>query len=406
MDYLEQSFGFKLRKALRYAGMYGPRRTVVKIRGQYHMKRRFGVIPKPNSRLGPRHTVAVVGCGNYAYSNICHFVTKQFGHVIGGCMDVGIHRAASLAAAYRIPYFTSEFKDLLELEQLSVFYIASNHASHAEYAIAALDRGRHVYIEKPHVVSEDQLERLVGAMRRNPERRVWLGFNRPGSRFGVLIKKYLDREEGPAMYNWFVAGHAIDPDHWYFKPEEGGRVLGNLCHWTDFILRQAGESHYPILVRPTRAFKSDADIVVTYTFAEGTMAVISFSAKGHTFEGVKEQFNAHKGNCLLSMSDYRVLTVDVAEKKHRHVNLFRDHGHEKNITGAYRESANNTAYDSKRQCAYVWNTAMLFLKTREALETNREILIEPFREEDTRLMANQASGAVSGESDKPANVVF
>ena len=34
------------------------------------------------------------------------------------------------------------------------------------------------------------------------------------------------------MINWFIAGHAIDEDHWYYKDEEGGRILGNLCHWT------------------------------------------------------------------------------------------------------------------------------------------------------------------------------
>ena len=30
------------------------------------------------------------------------------------------------------------------------------------------------------------------------------------------------------MISWFIAGHNIDSDHWYFNPKEGGRVLGNL----------------------------------------------------------------------------------------------------------------------------------------------------------------------------------
>ncbi len=45
-----------------------------------------------------------------------------------------------------------------------MIYIASNHASHAEYAIQALNTGKNVHIEKPHVVTEDQLERLCLAM--------------------------------------------------------------------------------------------------------------------------------------------------------------------------------------------------------------------------------------------------
>jgi len=395
MDYLQQSRGFKLRKAIRYIGMYGPRRTFVKIQGQYHMKRRFEVLPRPDTKLRSQHRVAIVGCGNYAYSNISYFLNKRFGPVIGACMDIDIHRAVSLAKSYRIPYFTSNFNDLLKLQQLDLFYIASSHASHAEYAIAALDSGKHVYIEKPHVVTEDQLERLLDAMRRNPKQRVWLGFNRPGSRFGLLIKQALDAEQGSAMYNWFVAGHEIDPNHWYFKPEEGGRVLGNLCHWSDAVLRQAGQDNYPISVRPARASNSDSDIAVTYSFADGSIGVISFSAKGHAFEGVKERFSAHKGNCMIAMNDYRTLTIDVVEKKRRYINLFRDHGHARNIMRAYADLLTGVPDDPEPQREYVWNTGMLILKTKEALETDQETTIESYRNTMKRLQANHREQVVT-----------
>ena len=109
------------------------------------------------------------------------------------------------------------------------------------------------------------------------------------------------------MYAWFVAGHAIDPDHWYFKPEEGGRVLGNLCHWTDFVYQMVPpQNRYPIKITPTRWEKSDCDIAVTYLFGDGTVAAITFSAKGHTFEGVRERFSAHRGDVLISLDDFKL----------------------------------------------------------------------------------------------------
>ncbi len=405
MDYFQESLIFNIRKVARYIGMYGPRRTFVKIKGQYHMKRRFHVLPEASRSLKPQQKVAIVGCGNFAFSNISYFLHKQFGRVIGACMDVGIDRAASLAVSYHIPFFTSRFDELLEFDQLRLFYIASNHASHTEYAVSALDRGKNVYIEKPHVVSEDQLIRLVDAMRRNPQQRVWLGFNRPTSRFGLLLHEALAAEAGPAIYNWFVAGHEIDPNHWYFKPEEGGRVLGNLCHWTDAVLRLVGEEHYPITVRPASATRSDTDIVVTYTFADGTIAVISFSAKGHTFEGVKEHFSGHKGSSLVSMDNYRSLTIEVIEKKKRYVNWFRDHGHEKNITRAYTDLMLDTPYDSERQIEYVWNTGMLFLKTREALETDREVTIDSYRQTISEAIEVSSKQFVDSISRSPSSAV-
>jgi hypothetical protein len=39
MDYTKQPLAFKLRKALRYARLYGPGRTWMKVRGQYHMQK-------------------------------------------------------------------------------------------------------------------------------------------------------------------------------------------------------------------------------------------------------------------------------------------------------------------------------------------------------------------------------
>ncbi len=119
------------------------------------------------------------------------------------------------------------------------------------------------------------------------------------------------------------------PDHWYFHEKEGGRILGNLCHWTDFCYRMIPEDkRYPIRIIPSRSEKADCDISVSYVFGDGSIATITFSAKGHTFEGVREKLNLHKGNTLISMDDYETMRVDVVEKKKVYKNIFRDHGHE------------------------------------------------------------------------------
>jgi predicted dehydrogenase len=320
----------------------------------------------------------LIGCGNYAFTTIAYFLTRRLGRVIAGCMDIDLHRAASLAEHYTIPLYTDDAEEIIGHGAVRMVYIASNHASHAEYAVAALEHGKHVYIEKPHVVTEDQLYRLTAAMRASAGK-VFLGFNRPGSRFGKIIKHYLDEQPGPGMYNWFVAGHDLDPDHWYFKPEEGGRVLGNLCHWTDFVLRFVGSPIFPVMISPTRAEKSDSDIAVTLAFADGTIAAITFSAKGHTFEGVKERFSAHKGNCLLTMNDFQTLQIERVHSKKRFRNLFRDHGHRENIVSAAENVLHDLPYDRAAHLAHLWNTGLLFLKTKEALEKNERVVVEEFR---------------------------
>lgn len=386
MDYTQQPLGFQVRKALRYVQLYGVRRTVIKAQSHYHMNKRYRRLPKPRPTETEARHVGVLGCGKFAYSSIAYYLTRNFGDVIRWAMDTDIHRAASLSQKYRLPYYTNEAQDVLSDPAVDLIYIASNHASHADYAIEALKRGQSVHIEKPHVVDENQLQRLCTAMQ-DSSGHVALGFNRPRSPIGREIKRRLNEQAGPSVFNWFVAGHEIPPDHWYFREEEGGRVLGNLCHWTDFVYQMVPpDRRFPIEINPTRAEQRDCDIAVTFAFGDGSIAAITFSAKGHTFEGVKERFAGHRGNALIVMDDFKTLVIDVVDTRHRMRMRFRDHGQERSITDSYRMLGANPEPDSRAsRIAYVWETGQLFLKTKQALDERRAITLDRF--EDSHSLA-------------------
>lgn len=380
LDYTTQKLAFQIKKTLRYIRLYGLQRTLIKIRGQYHMKKRYTALPQMTEPPADGGHVGLIGCGNYAFSVIAYYLKKHHGRVLRGAMDCDLHRAASLYEQFGLCYYTDDANKIINDPAIDLIYIASNHATHAEYAIQALRAGKSVHIEKPHVVRADQLARLRTAMAECPGK-VNLGFNRPYSRIGQEIKRALDTQSGPAMFNWHVVGHDIPPDHWYAKEEEGGRVFGNLCHWTDFVLQLvAPEDRYPLTINPTRGQKSDCDIAVTFTFGDESIAAITFSAKGHTFEGVRERFAAHRGNVLISMDDFRDLTVEVVEKKRRVAPFFRDHGHELNILRSYAMVRPQEGVLSEgRSIDEVWETGHLFLQTREALEADRKIVIHGYQ---------------------------
>lgn len=392
IDYVKSPLRFKLRKAARYVGLYGANRTLWKVRAQYHMKRRFETLPEPVER-NPKGHVGLIGCGNFAFSTIAYYLRKSYGPVIRGCMDRNLERAASLFNEFKLDYYTDDAERLLDDERIDLVYIASNHASHAEYAIQALERGKSVHIEKPHVVSHEQLERLVTAME-GSRGSVGLGFNRPNSRIGKAIRDALAGEDGETMLNWFIAGHAIDPGHWYFSEGEGGRVLGNLCHWTDLIYQCIPEAgRYPITISPTKTVRSDADIAVTYTFGDGSIAALTFSAKGHTFEGVRERFAAHRGESLIFMDDFQTLLIERGAEKTNIRLRHRDHGHRAAIQASY-EAARSEPGDPKRlSTAYIWETANLFLKTKDALDSGTVQQALPFAERHAGKAAPKAAKA-------------
>lgn len=381
-SYLDSPLLFKIRKVLRYVRLYGISRTLAKVRAQLHMERTKGLdgpIWKNPACTNPEHRdrfVAIVGCGGFAYSGLAYYLSRRSSQFLRATLDVEEARARSLASDFRGAYACSDIETILKDPAVRLVFVASNHASHAEYAIRCIEAGKHVHIEKPHVVSDDQLQRLIEAQRQAPHIHVYLGFNRPKSRHFRRVREALDSETGPLMINWFIAGHEIPDDHWYFDEKEGGRILGNLCHWSDLTLELVGMPNaFPCTVIPASPVEAKSDFCIALSFADGSVAGITFSAKGHTFEGVREVLQAHRGNTMLKLRDFEETTVEVIEKKRTLKTLYRNHGHDVNILNSYEGVI---ASDQSRAVPpeYVEATALLFLAIKRAVDTQEPVVVD------------------------------
>jgi predicted dehydrogenase len=382
-SYLHKPLAFKVKKVARYVRLYGVSPTLSKVRSQLHMQRddRFNTERWENPACGtpdhPDRIVGLIGCGAFAYSIIAHYLRKRSGRFLRATFDIHSGRSRSLCKRYGGAYAAQNVDLIIHDPAIKLVYIASNHASHAEYAIEFLNAGKDVHIEKPQVVTEDQLERLIDAQRQNPQGKLFLGFNRPRSEHFKRIQTAFDQQSGPIMINWFIAGHDIPEDHWYFSEAEGGRVMGNLCHWTDLTLNLVGIAlAYPCVIVPATKVGSRSDFCIGIQFGEGSVAGITFSAKGHTFEGVREVLNAHRGDALIELRDFKNSTIEVRDKKSQYTSWHRDHGHEANVLNSYDATLQD---DASRAVTPEYNaaTARLFLGVRSAVEAGQPLTVEP-----------------------------
>jgi len=390
MNYTTASFYLKLRKLIRYIRLYGPDRTFMKVKGQSHMKAEETfegdrwVNPNCSDPDHPARNIAILGCGNYAYANIAYYLSKADKRFLRAAYDLSRPRTLSMCKGFGAAYAAGDPSQIVNDPAVKMVFIASNHASHAEYAIELLDAGKHVHIEKPHVVTDEQLVRLIAAMRRNPKCKVFLGFNRPKSVLFRKLSEVLAKESGPMMINWFIAGHEIPDDHWYFNEKEGGRVLGNLCHWTDLTLRLVGmEKVFPCTIVPATLPRSKSDFVVAVLFGDRSCAGLTFSAKGQTFEGVRELLNVHKGAVLANLSDFQTLTHENGPNRTRSRLPFRDHGHRQNFFHSHAGlKEGGSPGESLFETAA---TARFFLAVREAVESGKTVVVT--REEIEKLIS-------------------
>ena len=70
-------------------------------------------------------------------------------------------KAQALAARYNISRVTSSYNDVLSESQVDTVYIALINSVHYDYALQALQAGKHVILEKPACLCAEELQRLA-----------------------------------------------------------------------------------------------------------------------------------------------------------------------------------------------------------------------------------------------------
>jgi len=275
--------------------------------------------------------VGILGCGQFAFSTIGHAITSQFGNRFVDCFDIDREAEDTFARFFRIVEPAPSAQALISNPRVRYLYVASNHASHAEYAAAALRQGKHVYLEKPICVSEDQLRLLVEALT-DTSGLVYAGYNRPFSRAIRILSKYIPNARSPVTLSCFVIGHAIRSDHWYRKPSEGTRICGNVGHWLDLMVHLLSKRELADQWTISLAF-SDSDVrddnlAISLTSAVGDLVNIVLSARGEPFEGISETICYQCGDVIGKIDDFRKLVVWQSAKKATFAIWPKDVGHD------------------------------------------------------------------------------
>jgi predicted dehydrogenase len=117
------------------------------------------------------HNVGIVGCGLIGQKR-----AKALGRAkLIACADIHRERAENLARTSGAAA-SSNWRDIIDNQAVSLVVVATTNNLLAEITIAALQAGKHVLVEKPAGISVAELERVMAAQLRS-ERLVRVGFN-------------------------------------------------------------------------------------------------------------------------------------------------------------------------------------------------------------------------------------
>ena len=111
--------------------------------------------------------IGVVGYGYWGPNLVRNFVQNQRAHVVGVC-DSDATKLATCKRYFPGVGLTDKFQDLVRNPQIDAIAIATPVHTHFDLALAALQAGKHVLVEKPLAETSVQACRLIEeAQRRN-----------------------------------------------------------------------------------------------------------------------------------------------------------------------------------------------------------------------------------------------
>jgi predicted dehydrogenase len=271
--------------------------------------------PKAASSAG-RIRLAVLGAGGFARStHLPNLLSLSDRFAIQAVVTRSGHSAAAVARQYGAPIASTDCAEVLASPEVDAVLIATRHHLHAPLALAALQAGKHVLVEKPLALNAGELDALdafVRAAGEKPLPVLLTGYNRRFSPHARRMAEVLQQRSGPFMIDYRMnAGH-IPADHWVHGPEGGGRNLGEACHIYDLFtyLSDAAVSEVSAraIVPASHHYGRTDNFVATMGFADGSVASLTYTALGHK-DYPKETAELYVDGKLAALEDYKQLRV-------------------------------------------------------------------------------------------------
>ena len=105
----------------------------------------------------------IIGCGDVTEVKSGPAFNKVANSSLVAVMRRYAEKAADYAKRHGVPKWYNDAQALIDNPEINAVYIATPPSSHKAYAIAAMQAGKHVYVEKPMALSAVECKEMVEA---------------------------------------------------------------------------------------------------------------------------------------------------------------------------------------------------------------------------------------------------
>lgn len=309
--------------------------------------------------------IGMIGAGNYASTMLMPFL-KDGANLIGIATATGIN-AKDKAQKFGFKYATTDYQEMLKDAEINTVVIATRHNQHARMVTDALDHGKHVYVEKPLAISLDELKAIHKSYTAK-EQLLMVGYNRRYASSIQYLKKQLKNNIPYSVYYQVNAGF-IPMDKWYQSPEQGGRVIGEVCHFIDTLqyLLNADPVEVFASATVTEGMPEQDNSFITIKFSNGSTGVIAYLADGDKkYSKEKILITGYRTN--IEFDNFKTVTVfkDGSESKKKFLMIDKGQKEEmKALTNAVKTGIAPASFESLMLNSYTAIGAVESIKSKK-----------------------------------------
>ena len=321
------------------------------------------VTPKTSADL----RIGFIGAGNFAQSYLLPHVTKFDGATLKGVCTSHGTSAKKVAQKFSFEFCTTNSQDIFEDNSINIVFIATRHKSHGRYVTDALQSGKNVFVEKPLCINHEQLDEIREVYEQNSQRFILqVGFNRRFSPYSTEIKKFFSNRSAPFVVNYRVNAGTIPEDNWLQDPEQGGRIIGEVCHFVDLV--QFITDANPVKVYAERIDR-DESCSVTLSFEDGSICTVFYLANGDS-SLPKERVEFFCGEKTAVLDNWQKLWL-YKDGKRKKVKLGSEKGHKEEINAFLNSIQNGLKNPIPFENIYM--TTLTTFKIHESLEKGKTV---------------------------------
>lgn len=274
--------------------------------------------------------LGVLGAGLYAGTTMLPLLKANKDTVLVGIASSQGMSASHATRRYNFSYACSGEKQIIKDQQVNTLAILTRHHLHAQQTLAGLRAGKHVFCEKPLAISQRELDEVQKQVQQPDSPLLMVGYNRRFAPLAVMVKDFIDQRREPLAAYYRVNAGLLPLDHWtQDKQQGGGRLIGEGCHFVDFLIWLVGQLPVSFHVKalPDNGKYNQDNLVLTLTFSDGSLGTLAYLANGDkTFS--KERVEVFAGGRVAVLDDFRKLeTVYEGRSKLQRSRFRQDKGH-------------------------------------------------------------------------------